>query len=201
MLYVPEGCAHGYLTLADDTEVTYFTSTFLRTRPRARRALRRSGVRHRVAGARARRLGPGPAVAGLLEGRTSMIIVDTALEERLQAGNPVRVAHGGRRLHGSRHRIADPDRHARHPAGGDREPRHVDKAERAYSEAGVDEVTHGSSAAELEQAIAAGRYAVTDDPAYCAGPGGSRPSSRRPATSSPVPALHSTRCATASTSS
>ena len=28
MLYVPEGCAHGYLTLSDDTEVTYFASTF-----------------------------------------------------------------------------------------------------------------------------------------------------------------------------
>jgi dTDP-4-dehydrorhamnose 3,5-epimerase len=28
MLYAPEGCAHGYLTLADDTEVTYFTSAF-----------------------------------------------------------------------------------------------------------------------------------------------------------------------------
>lgn len=26
MLYVPEGCAHGYLTLAEDTEVIYFTS-------------------------------------------------------------------------------------------------------------------------------------------------------------------------------
>ena len=26
MLYVPEGCAHGYLTLADDTEVLYFAS-------------------------------------------------------------------------------------------------------------------------------------------------------------------------------
>lgn len=25
-LYVPEGCAHGYLTLADDTVLTYFTS-------------------------------------------------------------------------------------------------------------------------------------------------------------------------------
>lgn len=25
-LYVPEGCAHGYLTLADDTEVIYMTS-------------------------------------------------------------------------------------------------------------------------------------------------------------------------------
>jgi dTDP-4-dehydrorhamnose 3,5-epimerase len=27
-LYVPEGCAHGFLTLADDTEVTYFVSAF-----------------------------------------------------------------------------------------------------------------------------------------------------------------------------
>jgi dTDP-4-dehydrorhamnose 3,5-epimerase len=26
MLYVPEGCAHGYLTLTDDTELLYFTS-------------------------------------------------------------------------------------------------------------------------------------------------------------------------------
>jgi len=28
MLYVPEGCAHGYQTLADDTEVSYQTSQF-----------------------------------------------------------------------------------------------------------------------------------------------------------------------------
>jgi dTDP-4-dehydrorhamnose 3,5-epimerase len=27
-LYVPEGCAHGYLTLADDTEVVYQTTAF-----------------------------------------------------------------------------------------------------------------------------------------------------------------------------
>ena len=26
MLYVPEGCAHGYQTLADDSEIVYFTS-------------------------------------------------------------------------------------------------------------------------------------------------------------------------------
>ena len=39
MLYVPEGCAHGYLTLRDDTELTYFTSA-----PYAPDAAR--GVRH-----------------------------------------------------------------------------------------------------------------------------------------------------------
>jgi dTDP-4-dehydrorhamnose 3,5-epimerase len=27
MLWIPEGCAHGYQTLADDTELTYLTST------------------------------------------------------------------------------------------------------------------------------------------------------------------------------
>jgi dTDP-4-dehydrorhamnose 3,5-epimerase len=27
-LYIPEGCAHGYVTLADDTEVAYTTSAF-----------------------------------------------------------------------------------------------------------------------------------------------------------------------------
>ena len=28
MLYIPEGCAHGYLTLTDDAEMLYFTSEF-----------------------------------------------------------------------------------------------------------------------------------------------------------------------------
>lgn len=28
MIYAPEGCAHGYLTLADDTEMTYSVSQF-----------------------------------------------------------------------------------------------------------------------------------------------------------------------------
>lgn len=39
MVYVPEGCAHGYLTLADDTELVYTTSA-----PYAPAAAR--GVRH-----------------------------------------------------------------------------------------------------------------------------------------------------------
>lgn len=39
MLYVPEGCAHGYLTLTDDAELMYFTS-----RPYAPDAAR--GVRY-----------------------------------------------------------------------------------------------------------------------------------------------------------
>ena len=39
LLYVPEGCAHGYLTLTDDAELMYFTSA-----PYAPDAAR--GVRH-----------------------------------------------------------------------------------------------------------------------------------------------------------
>jgi len=38
MLYAPMGCAHGYLTLEDDTEVTYFTSAFYS--PEAARGIR-----------------------------------------------------------------------------------------------------------------------------------------------------------------
>jgi dTDP-4-dehydrorhamnose 3,5-epimerase len=38
MLYAPEGCAHGYLTLKEDTEVTYFTSEFYA--PEAARGIR-----------------------------------------------------------------------------------------------------------------------------------------------------------------
>lgn len=38
MLYVPEGCAHGYLTLADDTEIFYLVSEFYS--PSAERGLR-----------------------------------------------------------------------------------------------------------------------------------------------------------------
>ena len=39
MLYIPEGCAHGYQTLADDSEIVYFTSA-----PYARDAA--TGVRY-----------------------------------------------------------------------------------------------------------------------------------------------------------
>ena len=49
-LYIPEGCAHGFLTLTDDAEVSYQISERYRRPSRPRRALRRSCVRHRVAG-------------------------------------------------------------------------------------------------------------------------------------------------------
>ncbi len=49
MLYVPEGFAHGFLTLEDDTEVFYQMSERLQPRARARRALGRPGLRDRLA--------------------------------------------------------------------------------------------------------------------------------------------------------
>lgn len=39
MLHIPAGCAHGYLTLADETEILYLTSAFYRADAAA-------GVRH-----------------------------------------------------------------------------------------------------------------------------------------------------------
>ena len=93
-----------------------------------------------------------------------MILVDTALERRAAEGNPVKVGVVG----------------AGFPARGlvlqilNATPgmdvvaisnRTIETAEQAYRDAGVDEVARVGSAAELEQAIAAGRHAVTDDPA------------------------------------
>ena len=52
MLYIPEGCAHGYQTLADDSEIVYFTSATVRPGRRHRRPLRRPGVRHQMAARR-----------------------------------------------------------------------------------------------------------------------------------------------------
>ena len=53
MLYVPEGFAHGFQTLADDTEVFYQMSEFYSPGARAGRPVERPGLRHRVAGRRA----------------------------------------------------------------------------------------------------------------------------------------------------
>ena len=53
-LYMPEGCAHGFLTLADDAEVLYQITERVRARGGAGRALGRPGVRDRRGPARSR---------------------------------------------------------------------------------------------------------------------------------------------------
>ena len=100
-----------------------------------------------------------------------MIIVDTALERRLAAGNPVRVAMvgAGYMARGIALQIVTAMPGIRLVGISNRNP---EQARRAYVDAGVPEPTRVESAAELEREIAAGRYAYADDPSilYEAGP-------------------------------
>src|SRR5690606_5310029 len=91
-----------------------------------------------------------------------MIIVDTALKKRLDAGNPVRVAlvGGGYMARCIGLQIIDAIPGMRLVAVANRT---LAKAEKVYEEAGVAEATRVTSVSELEQAIASNRYAVTDD--------------------------------------
>jgi predicted homoserine dehydrogenase-like protein len=100
-----------------------------------------------------------------------MIIVDTALANRLQAGRPVCVAMvgAGYMARGIALQILTAMPGIRLAAISNRD---VTKAEQAYKAAGVDDVVRVSSRAQLEQAIASGRYAVTDDPTLLCAAGG-----------------------------
>jgi predicted homoserine dehydrogenase-like protein len=92
-----------------------------------------------------------------------MIIVDRAMEERAAAGNPVRVAMVGAGAMGRG--IA---RQLLRVTPGLRlvvvANRTLDNARRAYTDNGADEPTVVGSTGELDAAIAAGRFAITDDP-------------------------------------
>ena len=95
MLYVAEGCAHGYLSLTDGAEIRYLTSQFYA--PDAA-----TGVRYddpalgidwpaEVRLVSDRRSGMATPRAGL--GRElAVIILDQALAQRAADGNPVRIA-------------------------------------------------------------------------------------------------------------
>lgn len=92
-----------------------------------------------------------------------MIIVDTALERRELEGNPVRVAMvgAGFMASGIALQMLTASRGMRLVAIANRT---VDKAERAYREAGAEAVSTVSTLEALERAIREGRYAVTADP-------------------------------------
>lgn len=92
-----------------------------------------------------------------------MIIVDRALERRQSEGSPIRVGMIGAGFMGSGIALQI----LNSVPGMDLVAicnRHPEKAERAYREAGVDELEAVSTPAQLEAAVAEGRPAVTDDP-------------------------------------
>jgi predicted homoserine dehydrogenase-like protein len=91
-----------------------------------------------------------------------MIIVDRALAARAEAGNPVRVGMIGAGFMGRG--IAN--QIVNSVAGMELVAifnRNLDGAKRAYTEAGIEEVQVVKSVVDLEEAIARGQYAITDD--------------------------------------
>jgi predicted homoserine dehydrogenase-like protein len=93
-----------------------------------------------------------------------VIVVDSALARRAAEGNPVKVGVVGAGFAGRGLVLqalnATPGMDVVAVCN-----RTIENAERAYRDAGSDDLVRVSSAAELERAIAAGRHAVTDDPA------------------------------------
>jgi predicted homoserine dehydrogenase-like protein len=92
-----------------------------------------------------------------------MIIVDTALEERRRAGNPIRVAMvgAGFMARGIALQILSAVPGMRLVAIANR---HVGKAHEAYALAGAEDVVEASTDHELDAAIAGDKYVVTQDP-------------------------------------
>lgn len=91
-----------------------------------------------------------------------MIIVDTALKARAEAGNPVRIGMIGAGFMGRG--IANQIIHS--VPGMELVAvfsRRLDGAKRAYQEAGVDHIQEVTTVAELEDAINSGKPAVTED--------------------------------------
>jgi predicted homoserine dehydrogenase-like protein len=91
-----------------------------------------------------------------------VIIVDRALEEREREGRPIQVGMVGAGFmgRGIARQIVGARRGLRLAAVANR---HLEKAERAYAEAGAEEPRRVESVADLEHAVAAGRPAVTED--------------------------------------
>jgi predicted homoserine dehydrogenase-like protein len=91
-----------------------------------------------------------------------MFIVDTALQARAEAGNPIRVGMIGAGFmgRGIANQIVNSVPGMELVAIFNRS---VDGAKRAYTEAGIEEVKVVTTVGELEESIAQGKYAVTDD--------------------------------------
>ncbi len=92
-----------------------------------------------------------------------MIIVDTALAKRDSEGNPVRVGMvgAGYMARGIAFQMLNGFKGMELVAISNRNPAN---AERAYREAGADSIKTVNNVAELEAAVVAGHYSITDDP-------------------------------------
>ncbi|HBE18019.1 MAG TPA: NAD(P)-dependent oxidoreductase [Cyanobacteria bacterium UBA11149] len=91
-----------------------------------------------------------------------MIIVDRALQKRAEAGNPIKVGMigAGAMGRGIANQIINSVPGMKLVAIFNR---HLDKAKQAYHEAGVEAVYVVNNVTDLEDAIAKGKYAITDD--------------------------------------
>lgn len=91
-----------------------------------------------------------------------MIILDTALQARQEAGNPVKVGMIGAGFmgRGIANQIANSVPGMELVAIANR---NLDAAKRAYSEAGISEFNSVTTVTDLEDSIARGQYAVTED--------------------------------------
>lgn len=91
-----------------------------------------------------------------------MIIVDRALAARAEAGNPIKVGMIGAGFmgRGIANQIANSVPGMELVAISNR---NIDAAKRAYSEAGIENLQVANTVTELEDAIASGGYAVTED--------------------------------------
>jgi len=91
-----------------------------------------------------------------------MIIVDKALQSRAEAGNPIKVGMIGAGFmgRGIANQIINSVPGMELVAISNRS---LDNAKRAYNEAGIEDLQVVKSVSELEDAIARGKYAITDD--------------------------------------
>ncbi|MEM7556420.1 MAG: Gfo/Idh/MocA family oxidoreductase [Cyanobacteria bacterium P01_A01_bin.84] len=91
-----------------------------------------------------------------------MIIIDSALQARAEKGNPIKVGMIGAGFmgRGIANQIANSVPGMELVAIANR---NVDAAKRAYTEAGIEEVITVSNISDLENAIASGKYTITDD--------------------------------------
>lgn len=91
-----------------------------------------------------------------------MIIIDRALQARAAAGNPIKVGMIGAGFmgRGIANQIVNSVPGMELVAISNRK---IDAAKQAYSEAGIEDIQVVATVSELEDAIANGKYAVTED--------------------------------------